>query len=189
MSTPCTMCTPSLFLYMYMQYCRFSTNDQGFPHCAEVGPKECTHSDVREIVIFPMMPMAIELHCSGKLAIVHMCVSVCPSVCSFVYMSVCPSVHLSLCLSVSLSVFLSAVCLSVLAHLSLRHLFAHLSISLTSALQLHQSVCLCLIPNISLRLSSGVRGESRSNSMRPAMAILWRELNEGSYTSCLEYLA
>ena len=25
--------------------------------------------------------------------------------------------------------------------------------------------------------------------MRPAMAILWRELNEGSCTSCLEYLA
>ena len=46
----------------------------------------------------PVLPLAIVLHCSGTLSVVHMCV--------------CPSIHLSTCPSVCLPVCLP--CLSVL---------------------------------------------------------------------------
>ena len=68
-----------------MQYCRFSTNEQGFPHCAEASPKECTHSDIWEIVVYPMI-----MYCLWQLSYI-----VVVSVCLSSYLSVCLSVHLS----------------------------------------------------------------------------------------------
>ena len=137
-------------IHMPVQYCRFSTTEQGFPFCAEPSLEGCTYTALGEVVLLPVI--LVGLWQLSYIVVVSCVLSTCvfvsihPSTC---LLPICLSVCLFICLLVYPTyytlgyLYLSSICLSV-------YLIHYLYTCV------YLPVC-CLLPNIHLRFCSGAR--------------------------------